>query len=302
MARRPLPPDRAAGHHADDRPAADRAGGPGRRARRRHHHVPLAADGAAGTRVRGGRALRGPARAVGRRPARPARPGLLPRRRRRLREHGAWGTRHEEFIARRLGEVEDAPTGVTLSQREHEILGYLRTTMTSAEIAEALFVSVNTVKTHQRAIYRKLGVANRREAVRVRHVLPPRGAVGLGGPPTGGRGSHPPRVTLGVTVATRAGRMTDTPTEELDRTAIRRLGARCSHLVRIPLGAPCLTCTFSSGSSVHADAWDRSGISGLRCDPASPAARSTPACRSRRARRRWVIRLAGRHLHRPPRP
>jgi len=40
--------------------------------------------------------------------------------------------------------------------------------MTTAEIAEALYVSVNTIKTHQRAIYRKLGVANRREAVRVR--------------------------------------------------------------------------------------------------------------------------------------
>lgn len=39
--------------------------------------------------------------------------------------------------------------------------------MTTAEIAEALYVSINTVKTHQRAIYRKLGVANRREAVRV---------------------------------------------------------------------------------------------------------------------------------------
>jgi LuxR family maltose regulon positive regulatory protein len=37
--------------------------------------------------------------------------------------------------------------------------------LTSAEIAGDLFVTVNTVKTHQRAIYRKLGVSSRREAV-----------------------------------------------------------------------------------------------------------------------------------------
>ncbi|MCT1355022.1 LuxR C-terminal-related transcriptional regulator [Gordonia sp. p3-SID1431] len=35
----------------------------------------------------------------------------------------------------------------------------------AAEIAADLFVSVNTVKTHQQAIYRKLGVSSRRDAV-----------------------------------------------------------------------------------------------------------------------------------------
>jgi LuxR family maltose regulon positive regulatory protein len=34
------------------------------------------------------------------------------------------------------------------------------------EIAETLGVSINTVKTHQRSIYRKLSVSTRREAVR----------------------------------------------------------------------------------------------------------------------------------------
>ena len=35
----------------------------------------------------------------------------------------------------------------------------------TAEIASDLFVSVNTVKTHQQSIYRKLGVSTRRDAV-----------------------------------------------------------------------------------------------------------------------------------------
>jgi len=55
-----------------------------------------------------------------------------------------------------------------LSAREREILAYLRTPMTAEEIAAALFVSVNTVRTHQRSIYRKLGVNSRRDAIKIR--------------------------------------------------------------------------------------------------------------------------------------
>ena len=51
-----------------------------------------------------------------------------------------------------------------LSERERAILRYLPTMMSNAEIASELFVSVNTVKTHLKSIYRKLG-ARRREAV-----------------------------------------------------------------------------------------------------------------------------------------
>jgi ATP/maltotriose-dependent transcriptional regulator MalT len=52
-----------------------------------------------------------------------------------------------------------------LSERELEVVRYLPTPLSNAEIAARLFVSVNTVKTHIRAIYRKLGVTGRREAI-----------------------------------------------------------------------------------------------------------------------------------------
>ena len=53
-----------------------------------------------------------------------------------------------------------------LSPRERAVLRYLPTMMSNQEIAAELFVSVNTVKTHLKAIYRKLDVQDRREAVR----------------------------------------------------------------------------------------------------------------------------------------
>ena len=58
-----------------------------------------------------------------------------------------------------------------LTERERIALRYLPTSLSNAEIAAELYVSVNTVKTHQRAVYRKLGAAGRREAVRRARVL-----------------------------------------------------------------------------------------------------------------------------------
>jgi LuxR family transcriptional regulator, maltose regulon positive regulatory protein len=52
-----------------------------------------------------------------------------------------------------------------LTPRELTILRLLTTTMSTAEIAEELCLSVNTVKTHLAAIYRKLPASRRREAV-----------------------------------------------------------------------------------------------------------------------------------------
>ncbi len=53
-----------------------------------------------------------------------------------------------------------------LTSRELAILGALPTMQTNSEIAADFYVSVNTVKAHLKALYRKLGVDSRREAVR----------------------------------------------------------------------------------------------------------------------------------------
>ena len=52
-----------------------------------------------------------------------------------------------------------------LTPRELTILRYLTSAMSSAEIAGELCLSINTVKTHLAAIYRKLPASSRREAV-----------------------------------------------------------------------------------------------------------------------------------------
>jgi len=53
----------------------------------------------------------------------------------------------------------------TLSERELEVLRLLNTSLSSTEMADELVVSVNTVRTHIRSIYSKLGVHSRYEAV-----------------------------------------------------------------------------------------------------------------------------------------
>jgi DNA-binding NarL/FixJ family response regulator len=54
-----------------------------------------------------------------------------------------------------------------LTERESHILAMLATGLRNADIARALFLSVDTVKTHLRSVYRKLGVTNRAQAVAV---------------------------------------------------------------------------------------------------------------------------------------
>jgi len=57
------------------------------------------------------------------------------------------------------------PQGRLLTQREAEVLPLLQQGRSNAQIAVTLHVSVETVRTHARNIYRKLGVSSRRELV-----------------------------------------------------------------------------------------------------------------------------------------
>jgi len=53
----------------------------------------------------------------------------------------------------------------SLSAREQIVLRYLPTTLPNKRIASELHMSVNTLKTHLKSLYRKLGVGSREEAV-----------------------------------------------------------------------------------------------------------------------------------------
>lgn len=61
----------------------------------------------------------------------------------------------------RVNEILPTP----LSTREFELLELLRTGKTNREIGDALFISVNTVKTHLQHLYEKLDVRNRTQAL-----------------------------------------------------------------------------------------------------------------------------------------
>lgn len=65
-----------------------------------------------------------------------------------------------EFI---LNEQELQKLGI--SKREHEVLELMSTGLTNQEIADKLFVSLNTIKTHSSNLFLKLEVSRRTQAI-----------------------------------------------------------------------------------------------------------------------------------------
>jgi len=77
----------------------------------------------------------------------------------------AWGPLASELLVSLAGADPAAALTEPLSDRERDVLRLLPTLLRTPEIAGELFVSVNTVKTHVKSIYRKLDVSSRRDAV-----------------------------------------------------------------------------------------------------------------------------------------
>lgn len=73
-------------------------------------------------------------------------------------------SRGMQVLPRRATTAPWQPSGPeVLTPREAEVLEHLRAGASNAQIARELHVGVETVRTHARAIFRKLGVRNRRE-------------------------------------------------------------------------------------------------------------------------------------------
>jgi NarL family two-component system response regulator LiaR len=61
-------------------------------------------------------------------------------------------------------DLEVASPSTTLTQREQEVLALMALGSSNREIAHELYLSVDTVKTHVRTLFQKLGVSNRTQA------------------------------------------------------------------------------------------------------------------------------------------
>ena len=96
-----------------------------------------------------------------------------------LVEQAAWRAPEEwlDRLRRLTAETSnlEAPTGPDmiepLTDRERDVLRFLPSRLTVREIADELYVSVNTLKFHLRVIYRKLGVNSRAEAAEVARTM-----------------------------------------------------------------------------------------------------------------------------------
>jgi DNA-binding NarL/FixJ family response regulator len=73
----------------------------------------------------------------------------------------------ERVHAGEIGGFDDLESSVpstTLTQREQEVLALMALGKSNREIAHELYLSVDTVKTHVRTLFQKLGVSNRTQA------------------------------------------------------------------------------------------------------------------------------------------
>jgi LuxR family maltose regulon positive regulatory protein len=73
--------------------------------------------------------------------------------------------RLERLDRRLVGQSRAALLAEPLTERERAVLRLLRGPLSLREIGHELYLSLNTIKTHTRAIYRKLGVSDRQDAV-----------------------------------------------------------------------------------------------------------------------------------------
>ena len=78
---------------------------------------------------------------------------------------------HRLLSELRVGSATSAELVEPLSDRELDIAQHLFQDKTVGQIATELFISVNTVKTHVRSIYRKLSATSRKEAIKRVHEL-----------------------------------------------------------------------------------------------------------------------------------
>ncbi len=91
--------------------------------------------------------------------------GLVARARALLRDCRDPGPVVLAWLAAETSAAPPTDRPATLTEREIDILAMLPGPMTQRDLAAALFVSQNTLKTHLRAIYRKLGARSRADAV-----------------------------------------------------------------------------------------------------------------------------------------
>jgi LuxR family maltose regulon positive regulatory protein len=95
-------------------------------------------------------------------------PDLLERQLRRRTAHGSLVREILDLLASKQQEFEAAEPArllEPLSESETRVLRYLPTNLSAPEIANELYLSVNTIKTHIRNVYTKLGTHSRNEAV-----------------------------------------------------------------------------------------------------------------------------------------